>query len=105
MAGTDGRDSEAGSHRRVEGRPETGLCSHKSFGGREEMTTKVQNWQEQQEEGPVSKLWYLSGISKQNHVLHHFSAPDLCKEYNYSLAAHVMDSCIMCMKAFLNNLH
>ncbi|KAK4828415.1 hypothetical protein QYF61_026271 [Mycteria americana] len=65
VAGTDGRDSEAGSQRRMEERPGTGLCSHKSFGDREEMTTKMQSWQGQQEEGPVSKLQYLSGISKQ----------------------------------------
>ena len=102
MAGTDRRDSEAGSQRRMEGKLGTGLCSHKSFGGREEMTTKMQSWQGQQEEGPVSKLQYLSSISKQKTTcLILFEGLSYVKNNKYGLAAHVADSCVMCTKAFL----
>lgn len=93
VAGTDGRDSEAGSQRRMEGRPGTGLCSHKSLGGRE-TTTKMQSWQGQQEKGPVCKLQYPSGISKQKIMgLILFEGPAYVKNNNCGLAAHVTDSC------------
>jgi len=75
-----------------------GLCSQKSFGGREEMTTKMQSWQGQQREGPMSKLGYLSGISKQKTMcLILFKGLAYVKHNNCGLAVHVMDSCVMCM--------
>lgn len=102
MAGTDGRDSKAGSQRGMEGRPGTGLYSHKSFGGREEVTTKMQSWQGQQEEGPVSNLQCLSSISKQKTMcLIYFEGLACVKNKNYGVAAHVTDSCVTRTKAFL----
>lgn len=102
MAGADGRDREAGSWRRMEGSLGAGPCSHKSFGSRGEVTTKIRSWWGQQEEGPVSERQYLSSISEQKTVcLTLFEGLAYVENNNYVLAAHVTGSCVMCTKAFL----
>lgn len=73
MAGTDGRDSKAGSQRR-----------------------------RQQEEGAVPKLRGLSGVSKQTTIcLIFFEGQSYVKNKKYGLAAHVTDSCVTCRKCGL----